>query len=142
MLVKVYFLNQYSCMLAIFDFKFLFKKNKKLKGMNGKYLQSLITIQFCSGNVLNSKNQNCPECTFTCFLRPLLSCLPHQDSSGVLPATDYAVPVQYGLLLLTENLEPSMCLQRHDVHLALPGWLPDLYRHWQGHGEAATWTSM
>lgn len=43
--------------------------------------------------------------------------------------------MQRGLLLLNEALGPGVRLQRHDVRLALPGRLPDLHGHWQGHGE-------
>lgn len=65
-----------------------------------------------------------------------MSVCVHQGSSSVLQPTDFAVPVQHGLLLLNEALGSSMRLQRNDVRLALPGWLPDL--HWQRQGNSKT----
>lgn len=62
----------------------------------------------------------------------------HQGSSSVLQPTDLAVTVQHGLLLLNEALGPSMRPQRSNVCLTLPGWLPDLHRHWQGNGKTVT----
>lgn len=61
----------------------------------------------------------------------------HQGYSSVLWPADFAVTVQHGLLLLNEALGPSMRLQRNDVCLTLPGWLPDLHRHWQRNGKTA-----
>lgn len=63
--------------------------------------------------------------------------MPNQSSTSVLQPTDSTITVQHGLLLLAEALGPGLRLQRHDVRLAMPGWLPDLQRIRQGDGEAA-----
>lgn len=57
-----------------------------------------------------------------------------QESSSILPPTDFTLPVQHGMLLLSEALGPRLRLQRNDLCIALPGWLSDLHWHRQGNG--------
>lgn len=59
-----------------------------------------------------------------------------QGSPSVLRPSDAFVAMQHGLFVLGEAVGPCVRLQRDDLRLALPGWLPDLHQLWQRTGKA------